>query len=56
MAGGIPALKIWIVNLDKDLVQVPFPDGFRGEPDTSFEGFLDAWTSRAWRPTRSRAS
>jgi len=41
MAGGIPALKSWIVNLDKDMVQVPFPDGFRG-PDTSFEGFLKA--------------
>ncbi len=41
MAGGIGALKKWIVNLDKDMVQVPFPDGFRG-PDTSFEGFLRA--------------
>jgi 4-aminobutyrate aminotransferase/(S)-3-amino-2-methylpropionate transaminase len=39
MAGGIPALKRWIVNLDRDMVQVPFPDGFRG-PDTSFDGFL----------------
>ncbi len=39
MAGGIPSLKSWVVNLDKDMVQVPFPDGFRG-PDTSFEGFL----------------
>jgi 4-aminobutyrate aminotransferase/diaminobutyrate-pyruvate transaminase/4-aminobutyrate aminotransferase/(S)-3-amino-2-methylpropionate transaminase len=41
MAGGIPALKQWIVNLDRDMVQVPFPDGFRC-PDTSFEGFLRA--------------
>ena len=40
MAGGIPALKEWIVNLDKDMVQVPFPDGFRC-PDTSFELFLE---------------
>lgn len=39
MAGGIPALKNWIVNLDQDMIQVPFPDGFRG-PDTSFDGFL----------------
>jgi len=38
MAGGIPALKEWIVNLDPDIVQVPFPDGFRC-PDTSFELF-----------------
>ena len=37
-AGGIPALKEWIVNLDPGFVQVPFPDGFR-TPDTSFEGF-----------------
>jgi 4-aminobutyrate aminotransferase/diaminobutyrate-pyruvate transaminase/4-aminobutyrate aminotransferase/(S)-3-amino-2-methylpropionate transaminase len=38
MAGGIPALKDWIVNLDPNIVQVPFPDGFRC-PDTSFELF-----------------
>ena len=39
MAGGIPSLKKWVVNLDKDMVQVPFPDGFRGGPDQSFELF-----------------
>ena len=49
MAGGIPALKSWIVNLDKDLVQVPFPDGFRC-PDTSFEGFLRALAERGVSP------
>ena len=48
-AGGIPALKQWIVNLDKDFVQVPFPDGFRG-PDTSFEGFLKALDSQGVKP------
>jgi len=37
-AGGIPALKEWIVNLDPGFVQVPFPDGYRTE-DTSFEFF-----------------
>jgi 4-aminobutyrate aminotransferase / (S)-3-amino-2-methylpropionate transaminase / 5-aminovalerate transaminase len=37
-AGGIPALKDWIVNLDPGFVQVPFPDGFR-TPDTSFALF-----------------
>jgi len=37
-AGGIPALKEWIVNLDPGFVQVPFPDGFRTE-DNSFAGF-----------------
>jgi 4-aminobutyrate aminotransferase-like enzyme len=35
MAGGIPALKEWIVNLDPAFVQVPFPDGFRCK-DTGF--------------------
>lgn len=38
-AGGIPALKDWIVNLDPGFVQVPFPDGYRTE-DSSFEYFL----------------
>lgn len=37
-AGGIPALKEWIVNLDPGFVQVPFPDGFWTE-NTSFEHF-----------------
>ncbi|MBL8229997.1 MAG: aminotransferase class III-fold pyridoxal phosphate-dependent enzyme [Bryobacterales bacterium] len=38
-AGGIPALKEWIGNLDPGFVQVPFPDGYR-TPDTSFDFFL----------------
>ncbi len=38
MAGGIPALKEWIVNPDPGMVQVPFPDGFRCK-DTSFALF-----------------
>lgn len=38
-AGGIPALKEWIVNLDCGFVQVPFPDGYRCA-DSTFEGFL----------------
>ncbi len=29
MIGGIPALKDWIVNLDPDMHQVPFPGEFR---------------------------
>ncbi len=37
-AGGIPALKEWIVNLDAGFIQVPFPDGYR-TPDTSFDFF-----------------
>jgi 4-aminobutyrate aminotransferase-like enzyme len=34
-------LKSWIINTDPAMIQVPFPDGFRN-PDTSFEGFLNA--------------
>lgn len=37
-AGGTPALKEWIVNLDPGFVQVSFPDGYWSE-DTSFHGF-----------------
>lgn len=37
-AGGIPALKEWIVNLDPGFVQAPYPDGFWTE-DNSFEAF-----------------
>jgi len=51
MAGGIPALKQWIVNLDKDMVQVPFPDGFRC-PDTNFELFLKSLDAAGLTPDR----
>ena len=37
-AGGIPALKDWIGNLDPGFVQLAFPDGFWTE-DTTFEAF-----------------
>lgn len=49
--GGIPALKEWIVNLDPDFVQVPFPDGFR-VPDTSFEFFLQKLSEKGFGPDR----
>ncbi|MHB8901364.1 MAG: aspartate aminotransferase family protein [Thermoguttaceae bacterium] len=51
MVGGIPSLKAWIVNLDRDMVQVPFPDGFRHE-DTSFEGFVKALEAMGVGPER----
>ncbi|MHC4401726.1 MAG: aspartate aminotransferase family protein, partial [Planctomycetota bacterium] len=54
MAGGIPALKQWIVNLDDDMVQVPFPDGFRC-PDTSFDLFLKSLEKQGVVPTRVAA-
>ncbi|MEN6407966.1 MAG: aspartate aminotransferase family protein [Thermoguttaceae bacterium] len=49
MVGGIPALKQWIVNLDKNMVQVPFPDGFRC-PDTSFDLFLKSLADQGVNP------
>ena len=51
MIGGIPALKEWIVNLDPDMVQVPFPDGFRCR-DASFGGFLRSLEERGFGPDR----
>ena len=39
MAGGMPTLKEWIVNLDPDIHQVPFPGHF-GCKDPSFDVFL----------------
>ncbi len=37
-AGGTPALKEWIVNLDPGFVQVPYPDGIWSN-EVSFESF-----------------
>ncbi|MEW6236161.1 MAG: aspartate aminotransferase family protein [Candidatus Omnitrophota bacterium] len=39
MAGGFQAQKEWIVNLDPNMAQVPYPDGFRTK-DVSFDLFL----------------
>ena len=49
--GGIPALKEWIVNLDPDFVQVPFPDGWRNT-DVSFESFLKVLEAKGFGPDR----
>jgi 4-aminobutyrate aminotransferase-like enzyme len=51
MIGGIPSLKQWIVNLDPDTHQVPFPDGFRTQ-DTSFDLFLKTLADKGVRPER----
>ncbi|MDZ7638661.1 MAG: aspartate aminotransferase family protein [Bryobacterales bacterium] len=50
-AGGIPALKEWIVNLDPGFVQVPFPDGYRTE-DSSFDYFLAELQRHGLTPDR----
>ena len=49
MIGGIPALKEWIVNVDPDTHQVPFPDGFRTE-DTRFDLFVRTLEQQKVRP------
>ena len=49
MAGGFASLKEWIVNLDKDFHQVPFPDGYINE-DTSFESFESALEAKGVTP------
>lgn len=49
MAGGIPALKQWIVNLDPNIIQVPFPDEFRCK-DRSFDLFLRSIQEQGFKP------
>src|SRR5579863_5773335 len=49
-AGGIPALKEWIVNLDPGFVQVEFPDGYR-TADTSFDFFERSLRERGVEPS-----
>jgi 4-aminobutyrate aminotransferase/(S)-3-amino-2-methylpropionate transaminase len=39
LAGGIPALKRWIVGEGQTFVQVPFPDGYKNQ-NVSFDLFL----------------
>jgi len=51
MIGGIPVLKEWIVNIDKDMIQIPFPDGFR-TTDTSFEFFEKSLEKQNMPPSR----
>lgn len=47
MAGGSPGAKEWIVNLDKDMHQIPFPNAFKykwadvKDPDYSDEKCFD---------------
>ncbi|MHC4870983.1 MAG: aspartate aminotransferase family protein [Planctomycetota bacterium] len=50
MAGGMPALKEWIVKEAPGFVQVPFPDGFRCE-DTSFKLFEKSLKKAGVKPS-----
>ena len=47
--GGIPGGKAWIKNLDPEMVQVPFPDGFRTE-DTRFSLFEESLEQKGIAP------
>jgi 4-aminobutyrate aminotransferase-like enzyme len=49
--GGIPAGKAWIKNLDPEMIQVPFPDGFRTE-DTSFTLFEKTLKAKGIKPSQ----
>ena len=49
--GGIPGLKTWIVNLDPDFVQLPYPDGYRCR-DTSFANFERSLDEQGAAPER----
>ncbi len=51
LTGGIPALKSWIVNVDPDFVQLPFPDGYRCR-DISFENFERSLAEQGVAPER----
>jgi 4-aminobutyrate aminotransferase-like enzyme len=47
--GGVPSGKAWIKNLDPEIVQVPFPNGFRVE-DTGFELFEKTLAEKGINP------
>ena len=39
LAGGMQKQKNWLVDTDRNFIQVPFPDGYKNQ-DTSFDLFL----------------
>jgi len=49
MAGGIPGLKTWIVNVDKSFYQIPYPDGYFNK-NTGFENFKKELKKRKIKP------
>ena len=49
LAGGSPALKSWIGDLDARFVQVPYPDGFR-QKDVAFDVFTSSLTDQGVDP------
>ncbi len=49
--GGIPAGKAWIKNIDPEMIQVPFPDGFRTE-DMNFTLFEKTLKAKGIKPSQ----
>ncbi len=49
LAGGVPGLKSWIVNLDEGFINVPFPDGFF-QDNQNFDVFLQALQAQGVDP------
>jgi len=48
-AGGLAALKSWIVNLDPAILSAPFPDGY-WQTDIRFDTFLEALARAGFKP------
>src|SRR5262249_17315162 len=48
-AGGFAGQKSWIVNLDRAIINAPFPDGYWQE-DTTFRTFLDSVERAGFQP------
>ena len=49
MMGGSPSAKEWIGNLDPEIIQVPFPDGFYNE-NMSFDLFTQTLDEKGINP------
>lgn len=49
LAGGIPALKAWMGDLDPRFVTVPFPDGYR-QKDVGFHVFEASLAAQGIKP------
>jgi 4-aminobutyrate aminotransferase / (S)-3-amino-2-methylpropionate transaminase / 5-aminovalerate transaminase len=48
-AGGMAAQKSWIVNLDRAIMNAPFPDGY-WQQNTSFQTFLESIQRSGFKP------
>lgn len=49
LAGGMEAQKKWLIDTDRNFVQVPFPDGYKNE-NVSFELFLETLSGQGIEP------